>query len=134
MTGGSNLKCGDIPSPSPYHLITSSRHVNEEKVSLHSGFPRAGGLTKIVEKLYEKHPPCPQLYLYSSGDKVVPSHSIELWIKKEQKIGRNINSFNFRLFPHVDHHYRSFPDLYSLQLYNFLQECFKLTKQQQQAL
>ncbi|CAN7126326.1 unnamed protein product [Brassica rapa subsp. narinosa] len=32
-------------------------------------------LTKIIEKPYENHPPCPQLYLYSSGDKVVPSHS-----------------------------------------------------------
>ncbi|KAF2553121.1 hypothetical protein F2Q68_00033678 [Brassica cretica] len=56
MTGGSNLKCGDIPSPSPYHLITSSRHVNEEKVSLHSGFPSlflpvlAAGFTAAILK------------------------------------------------------------------------------------
>ncbi|KAF8100142.1 hypothetical protein N665_0230s0026 [Sinapis alba] len=88
-------------------------------------------LTKIIEKLYENHPPCPQLYLYSTGDKVVPSHSVELRIKEEQKTGRNIHSFNFRSSPHVDH-YRNFPDLYSSQLHNFLQECFKPTKQQQQ--
>nr|VDD35302.1 unnamed protein product [Brassica oleracea] len=62
MTGGSNLKCGDIPRPSPYHLITSSRsilvvkHVNEEKVSLHSGFPSlflpvlAAGFTAAILK------------------------------------------------------------------------------------
>ncbi|KAG5378002.1 hypothetical protein IGI04_025844 [Brassica rapa subsp. trilocularis] len=90
-------------------------------------------LTKIIEKLYENHPPCPQLYLYSSGDKVVPSHSVELWIKEQQKIGRKIHSFSFRSSPHVEH-YRNFPDLYSSQLHNFLQDCFKQTKQQLQAL
>ncbi|KAG2303026.1 hypothetical protein Bca52824_031677 [Brassica carinata] len=87
-------------------------------------------LTRITQKLYENHPPCPQLYLYSSGDKVVPSHSIELRIKEQQKIGRNVHSFNFRSSPHVDH-YRNFPDMYSSQLHNFMQECFKPTKQQQ---
>ncbi|CAD5318817.1 unnamed protein product [Arabidopsis thaliana] len=86
-------------------------------------------LTKIIQKLYENHPPCPQLYLYSSGDKVVPSHSVELRIREQQKIGRKIHSFNFKSSPHVDH-YRNFPDLYSSQLQNFLQECFTPTKQQ----
>ncbi|WZZ40047.1 hypothetical protein YC2023_036306 [Brassica napus] len=31
MTGGSNLKCGDIPSSFPYHLTTSSRKVHRTK-------------------------------------------------------------------------------------------------------
>ncbi|KAF8093496.1 hypothetical protein N665_0383s0123 [Sinapis alba] len=88
-------------------------------------------ITRITQKLYENHPPCPQLYLYSSGDKVVPSHAVEIRIKEQQKIGRTVHSFNFKSSPHVDH-YRNFPDLYSSQLHNFLQECFKPTKQQQQ--
>ncbi|ESQ50557.1 hypothetical protein EUTSA_v10023063mg [Eutrema salsugineum] len=78
-------------------------------------------LKKIIKKLYENHPPCPQLYLYSSGDKVVPSHSVEQRIKEQQKMGRNIHSFNFR------DHCRNFLDLYS-QLHNFLQKCFTPTK------
>ncbi|CAH2051346.1 unnamed protein product [Thlaspi arvense] len=90
-------------------------------------------LTKVIQKLNENHPPCPQLYLYSSGDKVVPSHSVELRIKEQQKMGRNIHSFNFGSSPHVDH-YRNFPDVYSSQLQNFLQECFTPTKQQNQKI
>ncbi|XP_010414122.1 PREDICTED: transmembrane protein 53-like [Camelina sativa] len=86
-------------------------------------------LTKVIKKLYENHPPCPQLYLYSSGDKVVPSHSVELRIREQQKMGRNIHSFNFKSSPHVDH-YRNFPDLYSSQLRNFLEKCLTPTKQQ----
>ncbi|CAN8257713.1 unnamed protein product [Cochlearia groenlandica] len=86
-------------------------------------------LKRIVERLNENHPPCPQLYLYSSGDRVVPSRSIEVRIQEQRKTGRDVRAFDFESSPHVDH-YRNFPELYSSRLNDFLQECFKPKKQE----
>ncbi|XAR57910.1 hypothetical protein NMG60_11026213 [Bertholletia excelsa] len=79
-------------------------------------------LTKIISTLMNDPPRCPQLCLYSTADKVIPSESVEEFIEDQQKRGRKVWSYNFGISPHVDH-YRTFPDIYSSQLQDFLKEC-----------
>ncbi|KAL6520031.1 hypothetical protein OROHE_017174 [Orobanche hederae] len=79
-------------------------------------------LTKIISGLSENQPSCPQMYLYSSGDKVIPFQAVELFLEKQKNIGKQVFSFNFSSSPHVDH-YRTSPDLYASKLDDFLKEC-----------
>lgn len=85
-------------------------------------------LTKVISILSNNQPTCPQLYFYSTADKVIPVSSVETFIEVQKKSGRKVWAYNFGTSPHVDH-FRTFPHLYSTQLDNFLKECIPLVGQ-----
>ena len=84
-----------------------------------------------MELLSSKQPKCPQLYIYSSADRVIPAKSVESFIEVQRRAGREVRACDFVSSPHVDH-YRSNPGLYTSQLSNFLEECV-LTNRRQNA-
>ncbi|KAL8231084.1 hypothetical protein R6Q57_000862 [Mikania cordata] len=82
-------------------------------------------LTKVTTILSENQPSYPQIYLYSTSDKVIPFQKIESFAEHQKKLGRRVTTFNFKSTPHVDH-YRTFPDTYRSLIRNFLEDCFSV--------
>ncbi|KQK16598.1 transmembrane protein 53 [Brachypodium distachyon] len=79
-------------------------------------------LSGVMELLSSKQPNCPQLYIYSSADRVIPAKSVESFVERQRRAGCEVRSCDFVSSPHVDH-YRSNPGLYTSQLTNFLEDC-----------
>ncbi|KAI3812304.1 hypothetical protein L1987_17011 [Smallanthus sonchifolius] len=79
-------------------------------------------LSNVLVQLKSGQPTCPQLYIYSSADKVIPAGSVESFIEVQQRTGRVVRSCNFKSTPHVDH-FRHEPELYTAQLSQFLKDC-----------
>lgn len=79
-------------------------------------------LSDVLGLLTSKQPSCPQLYIYSSADRVIPAGQVESFIEKQRKSGREVRACNFVSTPHVDH-FRNDPKLYSSQLTQFLEDC-----------
>ncbi|KAM3296109.1 hypothetical protein ACQJBY_038448 [Aegilops geniculata] len=77
---------------------------------------------KVLSVLSDKQPPCPQFYLYSSADRVIPAECVESFINMQRSLGLSVSAHNFVSSPHVDH-YRSFPHLYSAKIDEFLKVC-----------
>ncbi|RAL45522.1 hypothetical protein DM860_016014 [Cuscuta australis] len=85
-------------------------------------------LAKIISTLVNEQPLCPQLYVYSTADTVIPFQSVEFFIDEQRKNGRDVLSFNFGTSPHVDH-YRNFPSAYASLLQNFVEKCLVMVKE-----
>ncbi|KAJ0631478.1 putative alpha/Beta hydrolase [Helianthus annuus] len=79
-------------------------------------------LSNVLVQLKSGQPSCPQLYIYSSADKVIPAGSVESFIEAQQRMGRVVRSCNFKSTPHVDH-FRHEPELYTTQLSQFFKDC-----------
>jgi len=79
-------------------------------------------LSGVMELLSSNQPNCPQLYIYSSADRVIPAKSVESFVESQRKAGCEVRSCDFVSSPHVDH-YRSNPELYTSQLTGFLEDC-----------
>ncbi|XAR64018.1 hypothetical protein NMG60_11024210 [Bertholletia excelsa] len=78
-------------------------------------------LSDVLGLLTSAQPKCPQLYIYSSADRVIPSGSVESFIEEQRRSGRQVRACNFISTPHVDH-FRNDPKLYSSQLTQFLED------------
>ncbi|KAK9106292.1 hypothetical protein Syun_022303 [Stephania yunnanensis] len=79
-------------------------------------------LSDVVSLLSSNQPKCPQLYIYSSADRVIPAEYVEVFIEKQRKAGHEVRACNCISTPHVDH-FRNNPNLYSSQLNNFFKDC-----------
>ncbi|KAJ3672270.1 hypothetical protein LUZ60_006991 [Juncus effusus] len=79
-------------------------------------------LSDVFDLLSTNQPQqCPQLYIYSSSDRVIPSKSVESFVEKQRKAGKTVRSCDFITSPHVDH-FRANPSLYGAQLTRFLDD------------
>ncbi|MFS7973253.1 putative alpha/Beta hydrolase [Helianthus anomalus] len=86
-------------------------------------------LTKVTTTLSENQRSCPQIYLYSTADKVIPFQKIESFAEHQKKLGRQVTTYNFKSSPHVDH-FRTFPDTYQSLIQGFLKDCFTANDKQ----
>lgn len=82
-------------------------------------------LSEVTSVLSKNQPPCPQLYIYSTADRIIPAESVESFMEEQNKAGKKVKACNLKSSPHVDH-FRSFPDIYSKQLHSFLEECTQI--------
>ncbi|KAG0461914.1 hypothetical protein HPP92_020390 [Vanilla planifolia] len=79
-------------------------------------------LSDVFDLLSMKQPKCPQLYIYSSADRVIPAKNVESFVEEQRRAGYEVRSCNFVSSPHVDH-FRNHETLYSSQLTSFLEDC-----------
>ncbi|GMP92314.1 hypothetical protein CsSME_00042590 [Camellia sinensis var. sinensis] len=79
-------------------------------------------LSEVLGLLTLRQPSCPQLYIYSSADRVIPAGSVESFIEEQRRTGHEVRACNFVSTPHVDH-FRNDPKLYSTQLTQFFDDC-----------
>ncbi|CAJ1977672.1 unnamed protein product [Sphenostylis stenocarpa] len=78
-------------------------------------------LSDVMSMLSSKQPSCPQLYMYSSADRVIPADSVESFVEAQRMAGHDVRACNFVSSPHVDH-FRTDPKLYTSQLSQFLED------------
>ncbi|MEW5316303.1 MAG: hypothetical protein WDW38_007682 [Sanguina aurantia] len=74
---------------------------------------------EVYEAWYNMAPLCPQLYLYSESDPLVPSDEVEKYIKIQETRGVRISSHKYEDTGHCEH-YRVYPHDYAFQISEFV--------------
>ena len=72
-----------------------------------------------VWKAWMLVPQCPQLYLYSSSDALIPSQEVERFMSMQRQRGVELYSKMWEDSPHCEH-FRLHPEEYTDQLLQFL--------------
>ncbi|CAN0909025.1 Transmembrane protein 53 [Linum grandiflorum] len=119
---GSSSKSFDH-QPKPALTETALQMVLEKFFGVVLNLPAVNKrLSDVLSVLSTQQPKCPQLYIYSSADRVIPSGSVESFIDEQKKAGHEVRACNFVSTPHVDH-FRNDPKLYTSQLTDFIDDC-----------
>lgn len=123
QSGSADAWNGMIAYPKPSLKETALLATLEKFFSVFLQIPYVNRrLNAVVSVLANQQPSCPQLYIYSSADTVIPAKSVESFIEEQKKAGHMVSACNFQCSPHVDH-FRAFPEKYSEQLTSFLKVC-----------
>ncbi|KAL0717474.1 hypothetical protein Bca4012_066796 [Brassica carinata] len=116
----SNMGGINFSEPKPAATETALLLVLEKFFAVILNLPRVNRrLADVVDTLSSSQPRCPQLYIYSSADRVIPAGQVESFIVEQRKAGHEVRACNFISSPHVDH-FRSNPELYTAELNQFM--------------
>lgn len=110
----------NISQPKPAATETALLLVLEKFFAVILNLPKVNRrLADVLDTLSTAQPSCPQLYIYSSADRVIPVEQVESFIVEQRKAGHEVRACNFISSPHVDH-FRSNPELYTAELNHFM--------------
>ncbi|CAA7036453.1 unnamed protein product [Microthlaspi erraticum] len=110
----------NFSEPKPAATETALLSVLEKFFSVILNLPKVNRrLADVLDTLSSAQPRCPQLYIYSSADRVIPAVQVESFIVEQRKAGHEVRACNFISSPHVDH-FRSNPELYTAELNHFM--------------
>jgi len=79
---------------------------------------------EVYEAWYNRAPYCPQLYLYSEGDPLVPPSHVEQYMKVQESRGVEVSSYKWRDSGHCEH-FRRYPHEYAFQISTFISKALK---------
>ena len=115
-----------------WHMLRHSRCILQWRLcavscictvaQLRSMFRSEHVCTQIWQAWGSTAPVCPQLYLYSSADALIPPSEVQKFQKSQQARGVKIRSRMWEDSAHCEH-YRIHPDEYVDQLQQFVHSC-----------
>ena len=73
----------------------------------------------MEEAWTNRAPSCPQLYLYSDSDPLVPQEGVEDFMRAQSDRGVEVEGHMFRGSGHCEH-FRSHPHEYAMQISQFV--------------
>ncbi|CAN8258715.1 unnamed protein product [Cochlearia groenlandica] len=119
-TKGAHNNGINFSEPKPAATETALLLILEKFFAVILNLPKVNRrLADVLDTLSSGQPKCPQLYIYSSADRVIPAGEVESFIVEQRKAGHEVRACNFLSSPHVDH-FRSNPELYTSELNHFM--------------